>query len=205
MYRRTELPLFDLMEAARGASVDMRELKGLEIAARSRVDFKDGAWIVPSQSGQGKYRVTLSPEGDCCTCEDFSLTGKPCKHVHAARIVRERDHGGATIPLDTDTIPKRPTYRQDWPVYNLAQSVEKHRFQELLADLCRGIVEPERGSKSGPKPHLLRDQVFAVAYKVYEGFSCRRFKCDLQDIHTKGYVSRPIPGSHRLSGKVCRP
>src|SRR5262249_14779359 len=63
--------------------VDMRELKGLEIAARCRVEFKNGTWLVPSQSGQGKYRVMLSAEGDRCECEDFSLTGKPCKHVHA--------------------------------------------------------------------------------------------------------------------------
>jgi hypothetical protein len=42
------------------------------------------------------------------TCEDFALTGKPCKHVHAARIVRERDHGGKAPTMDTDAIPKKP-------------------------------------------------------------------------------------------------
>jgi transposase len=173
--------------------MDMRELKGLEIAARCRIDFKDGAWLVPSQSGKGKYRVTLSPEGDHCECDDHALTGKPCKHVHAVRIVRERD-GGPSVPLDTSAVPKRPTYPQNWPVYDLAQSIEKHRLQELLADLCRGVREPERGPTPGPKPHLLRDQVFAIAYKVYEGFSSRRFKCDLDDMHAKGYLSRSIPG-----------
>jgi SWIM zinc finger len=71
--------------------MDMRELKGLEIAARSRITFEGGAWVVPSQSSSGKYRVILRPEGDSCTCEDFALTGKPCKHIHAARFVRERD------------------------------------------------------------------------------------------------------------------
>jgi transposase len=173
--------------------MNTRELKGLEIAARCRIDFKDGVWIVPSQSGQGRYRVTLSPNGDRCECDDFGLTSKPCKHVHAARIVRERD-GGPAVPLDTEVVPKRPTYKQNWPVYELAQSIEKHRFQELLADLCRGIEEPERVSRPGPKPHLLRDAAFAVTYKVYEGFSNRRFACDLRDVHAKGYVSRPIPG-----------
>jgi len=174
--------------------VDLRELKGLEIAARCRVEFTDGVWLVPSQSGQGKYRVTLSPDGDRCECDDFGLTCKPCKHVHAARIVRERD-GGPTVTLNTDVVPKRPTYKQDWPVYDLAQSIEKHRFQELLADLCRGVEEPTRETaKPGPKPHLLRDAAFAVVYKIYEGFSNRRFACDLRDVHAKGYVSRPIPG-----------
>src|SRR5205809_609762 len=121
-------------------SMDMRELKGLEIAARCKIVFDGTAWVVPSQSGNGKYRVTLNPDGDSCDCDDFTLRRQPCKHVHAARIVRERD-GGEKVALDTNSIPKRPTYAQDWPVYNLAQSVEKHRFMELLADLCRGIAQ----------------------------------------------------------------
>jgi transposase len=177
--------------------MEMRELKGLELAARCRIVFQDGAWIVPSQRSSGKYRVTLAPHNDRCECDDFGLTGKPCKHIFAARIVRERD-GGELAPLVADSIPKRPTYAQDWPVCNPAQTTEKYRFQELLADLCRGIEEPERGSTPGPKPHLLRDAVFAITYKVYEGFSSRRFVCDLRDVHAKGYISRSIPAA-----KVC--
>jgi hypothetical protein len=63
--------------------MDMRELKSLEIAARCRIGFEGGAWVVPSQSGNGKYRVTLSPEGDRCECEDFGLHAKECKHIHS--------------------------------------------------------------------------------------------------------------------------
>src|SRR6185437_3518367 len=148
--------------------MDLRELKGLEIAARCRIGFKDGAWLVPSQSGKGTYRVILSPQGDSCTCEDFSLAQKPCKHIHASRLARERDHGGNAPAMDTDVIPKRPTYKQNWPAYNLAQNTEKHRFQELLADLCRGIEEPPSvPGKRGRKPHLLRDCIFAATLKVY--------------------------------------
>lgn len=172
----------------------MRELKGLEIAARSKVEFKDSAWLVPSQSSSGKYRVLLSAEGDSCNCEDFALTLKPCKHVHAARIVRERDHGDKSPKIDTGIVPKRPTYRQNWPAYNEAQRIEKHRFQELLADLCRGIVEPAPTGKGGRKPHTFRDSVFAMAFKVYSTFSARRFSCDLADAHGRGHLTRPVPG-----------
>jgi transposase len=174
--------------------MDMRELKGLELAARAKITFDSaGFWVVPSQSGSGKYRVVLRPEADSCNCEDFALTGKPGKHVHAARIVRERDGGKPAPTIDTDSIPKKPTYAQDWANYNLAQSIEKHRLQELLADLCRGIQEPPL-AKTGPRPHLAKDAIFAMAYKVYEGFSARRFASDLKDVHKSGYVSRPIPG-----------
>src|SRR5205823_4790690 len=37
--------------------MDMRELKALEIAARSRIIFENGAWLVPSQTTGEKYRV----------------------------------------------------------------------------------------------------------------------------------------------------
>ena len=35
----------------------------------------------------------------------------------------------------------KPTYKQKWPEYNAAQTNEKDKFQMLLADLCRGIVD----------------------------------------------------------------
>src|SRR5437870_1965512 len=111
----------------------MRELKGLEIAARTKIAFAGGTWVVPSQTGNGKYNVTLDPVS--CTCPDFDLTRKPCKHVHAARLARERDHGGANPRIDISTVPVRPTYSQNWVAYNLAQTTEKHRFQILLRDL----------------------------------------------------------------------
>jgi len=170
----------------------MRELKGLELAARARITWKDGAWLVPSQiSATTTYRVTLNP--DACECEDFALTAKPCKHVHAVKAVRQRDGGEVAPPVDTDVIPKRPTYKQNWPAYNEAQMTEKRRFQALLFDLCKGISEPSRpADKVGRKPVPLADQVFACTFKIYSTFSSRRFNCDLEDATAKGYLSRPI-------------
>jgi transposase len=181
------------LDRERGCFVDLRELKGLEIAARSRIAFDGGVWIVPSQTSSGKYRVTLKPGADACTCDDFALTAKPCKHIHAARIVRERDGGEKSPEVDTNIIPKKPTYKRDWPQYEVGQSTEKNRFQVLLSDLCRGIVEPPP-PKCGRRPHLMRDMVFGMVFKVYSTFSSRRFSCDLKDAHAKGYLSKPFPG-----------
>jgi transposase len=170
--------------------MDLRELKGLELAARCQIAFADGAWQVPSQaSASTKYRVTLSPVR--CSCEDFMLHQHPCKHVHAVRFVCERDHGGKALVLDTEVIPLRATYRQNWPAYNEAQMTEKRRFQALLFDLCRRLEEPARPSnKAGRKPMPMRDMVFAAAFKVYSTVSARRFACDLADAHGKGYLSQ---------------
>jgi transposase len=165
--------------------MDMRELKALELAARSKITFMCGTWLVPSSTG-GNYVVTLDP--DTCQCEDFALRQQPCKHVLGARLVRERDHGGKNPGIVTDEVPKRKTYKQDWPKYNLAQMTEKDRFQELLSELCCGIEEPPRSVKAGKKIKMA-DRVFACAFKVFSTYSGRRFMSDLSDAHDKGLVS----------------
>jgi transposase len=176
-----------------GRAVDMKELKGLEIAARARLTFKNGVWLVPSQTNQrSTYSVTLDPLS--CSCQDFELEQRPCKHVHAARLVQERDHGGRAPVIDMEAVPRRPTYKQNWVAYNEAQRHEKKRFQILLHDLCQGIAEPERPPTRGPRPHLFKDAVFAMVFKIYSTFSSRRFSCDLADAHERGHTVNLIPG-----------
>ena len=173
--------------------MDLRELKALELAARARIVFHLGRWLVPSQGSGKVYSVSLSPPA--CTCEDFALRNSqggepaPCKHVIAARLVAERD-GGEPAPVVVDEdVPKRKTYKQDWPAYDRAQMTEKNRFLELLSDLCRGIEEPAR-TKTGRRPHLMRDMVFASAFKVFSTISSRRFACDLADAHDRGFITK---------------
>jgi transposase len=174
--------------------MEMRELKGLEIAARSKIVFDGKAWSVPSQtSPTGSYRVLLAPTFSC-TCEDFQLTNKPCKHVVAARLVRERDGIEDAPPIETDSVPKKRTYRQQWPQYNAAQTNEKDHFQDLLADLCAAIPEPPRkgGSKGGRPPAPLRDALFICIFKVYSTFSARRFASDLREAHRRGHLAEEL-------------
>jgi transposase len=74
----------------------------------------------------------------------------------------------------------------NWTAYNAAQSEEKARFVELLADLCRTVEQPEQDMG---RPRLpLSDMLFAAAYKVYVGFSARRFTSDLKDAQMRGLI-----------------
>jgi transposase len=111
----------------------------------------------------------------------------------AARLVFARDKGGAAPAIVADQVPRKPTYRQRWSLYNEAQQTEKHRFQELLFDLCRGIKELKR-NKRGQRPHTRRDTVFVMALKVFTGFSGRRAHADLGSAWKAGYLSKHIPG-----------
>ena len=75
-----------------------------------------------------------------------------------------------------------------WTSYNAAQSEEKHRFVELLSDLCNTIPQPEQAMG---RPRLpLADMLFAAAYKVYVGFSARRFTSDLKDAQMRGLIGK---------------
>ena len=165
--------------------VDLRELKALELAARSKIVFHLGRWLVPSQGSGATYSVSLSPPA--CTCEDFALRNEPCKHVIAARLVAERDGGESAPPMETEAVPKRPTYKQNWPLYNLAQQTERDRFRELLADLVTGLPEPEQ-PKTGRRRTPMRDMIYASALKVFTTLSSRRFACELKDAHALGFL-----------------
>jgi transposase len=167
--------------------MNLRELKALELAAQTKIVFTDGVWIVPSQTTSGAYRVTLGAEPSC-SCDDFQLRKQPCKHIIAARCVCAREHGGTTPALVTEAVPRKPTYRQNWPQYNEAQQTEKYRFQKLLCELCRGLPNPEQ-TGSGRRWTSLADMVFACGLKVYTTVSSRRFACDLKAAYDGGYLS----------------
>ena len=174
-----------------------REERGLIIAALCRLNRNtDGTWLVPSQSGaEVIYRVDL--DAKTCTCVDHKEDGNVCKHYYAAKITQQRDCLPSGKRIDTLPMALTPkkTYKQDWPAYNAAQATEKRRFRILLHELCRLLPERERGPEvRGPKPHTVRDSVFAMAYKIYCGLSCRRFSTDLDEAHKMGFLSRTIPG-----------
>jgi transposase len=177
-------------------ATEARRQRGLAIAALSRIENRGGGtWSVPSQSANGKYFV--NPDEPRCNCKDFEERGQPCKHVFAVRYVieRERNPEGVetvteTVTLTRQTVAQKPTYKQNWPAYNKAQQVEKARFQVLLHELCKGVVEPPRPPKRGMQPLKACDALFSAVFKVYSTVSGRRFSCDLADAHAKGHLAR---------------
>jgi transposase len=175
-----------------------REERGLIIAATCRLNrLSDGTWLVPSQTNREVVSYKVNLEKKSCTCLDHVDGGNTCKHYYAASIVHKRDvlPDGTVIETKTITLTERKTYKQDWPKYNLAQATEKRRFRVLLNDLCSRLPNRERpASMTGQKPHLVSDAIFTMAYKVYCGYSARRFSTDLQEAYEKGFISRLIPG-----------
>lgn len=174
--------------------MDARQLRGMEIAATSKITKRGNeTWIVPSQSLNGKYAVTVTPEGKQCTCPDFELRQQPCKHVYAVQYVLFREQVTETKPdgsittTTTETAGVHVTYAQNWPAYNAAQTTEKDHFCRLLRDLVANVPTPSQQG-AGRRRLPLSDLLFAAAYKVYSGFSGRRFMSDLRAARDNGLV-----------------
>lgn len=184
--------------------MDAREQRGLVIAALCKIGRQDDRWVVPSQSA-GDKRYTVDPAHQTCTCPDHQEAGFKCKHLFAVEFTmkREVEADGAVVETRSITFREEKRYTQDWPAYNVAQATEKRRVRVLLHDLCRNLPELPRDPKPGPKPHLVRDAVFAMAYKVYCGFSARRFSTDLLEAHQAGFITRPIPGMKVTAFHEC--
>lgn len=90
----------------------------------------------------------------------------------------------------------------NWTAYNAAQVEEKARFAQLLSDLCGTIEQPAQGKG---RPRLpLSDMTFAAVYKVYCGFSSRRFTSDLRDAYGEGLVDS-TPHFNSVSRYLANP
>src|SRR5688500_14389207 len=165
-----------------------RELKALQIAAKSKLTRKGNVWLVPSQAGHGEYEVNPDPESPNCSCPDHEHTQARCKHIFAVEYVIEREQtaDGQTVVTETVKV-SRKTYSQNWPAYNPAQTQEKSRLQALLYELCRAIPEPEQ--RRGRPRLSLADIIFACTFKIYSTVSGRRFQSDLQEAKRRGYLS----------------
>ncbi len=174
--------------------MELRQQRGMEIAATVDMVRKGGIWVVPSQSGKGRYTVCPDQQQPHCTCPDHETRGLKCKHIFAVEyaISRERNRDGSMTVTETVTVQKttkRTTYPQNWTAYNEAQTHEKDRFLDLLRDLCGGITEPE-AQKNG-RPRLpIQDAIFAACFKVYSTVSGRRFMSDLRDAQAKGFIAK---------------
>src|SRR5687767_15462157 len=66
-------------------NLNIRELKGIDIAARYTLKQENGLWFVPSASGKStRYKVHLKSQK--CSCPDFEIRRQKCKHLYAVEF-----------------------------------------------------------------------------------------------------------------------
>ena len=126
-------------------------------ARASQASFA-GEFLVPSQHGNGFYRVRgvgADHQQETCDCPDFLDRHVPCKHIFFARrwILDSIETKAELLPRDsTRKIPV------NWSIYTQCQKEEGRLFPILLRELCAGIQEVARDpNKAGRPPIPLRD------------------------------------------------
>ena len=165
-----------------------REVKALQIAAKSKLTQKGNVWLVPSQAGHGEYEVRPDPTPRC-TCPDFEFRNAKCKHVLAVEytLMRETTADGQTVVTETMKVTRK-TYSQDWKAYNHAQTHEKSELQALLYELCKNLPEPIERKGKGRPSLCLPDIIFSSVTKIYSTISGRRYQTDLREAKARGYL-----------------
>jgi transposase len=178
-----QLSLWAIAKEKARHAMKVKQLRGLEIATTHAITQQGGVWIVPSQNSNKKYTVNLHIQ--TCTCPDFEAHRLKCKHIYAVEYTLQHERGEALPPPEPEK-KVRPTYKQEWHAYNLAQVNEKAKLQELLYALCSQIEEPMQ--HMGRPRISIADRIFAATFKVYSMRSFRRCMSDMREAKQRGYL-----------------
>ena len=169
-----------------------REQRGRQIAQRGGIRQLGARYVVPAQSANSNvptYLVDVVEQ--TCTCPDFELRHRPCKHYEACMfwLVWE---GAVNVETGEIVLPKKKQQsKQNWPAYNRAQTTEGERVPLFLKALCAAVPDEERPpGKSGRKPIPRGEGVFGILLKVYSGCSGRRAESDIRTYAKQGLISR---------------
>jgi transposase len=169
--------------------IQERKVKGFEMAKHEKPIYKDGVWLVRSQSNPRQiYKVSLTLEGAKCDCEDSKergIYGIKCKHYWSVQYTISKTLNKDGTITETHTV--RKTYPQAWKEYDASSVNQKEMYLKLLSDLCKTIDEPARIGAGRPSMPL-KDMVFASGLKVFSTFSLRRFCSDAREAQAKGYI-----------------
>jgi hypothetical protein len=94
--------------------MDARPERGLQLAQRGHITKHANGWKVLSQSGNGSYFVHLEDKPSC-TCSDFELRQRPCKHIYAVeqRITWDTAPDGSQTITTTEIKTIKVTYLVD--------------------------------------------------------------------------------------------
>lgn len=190
-----------------------RMVRGYAIIAKGDriTQPNENTFSVPSQSGNGSYKVTRLESGWACTCPDHTYRKVECKHIHAVKFwlaVRGK--------LQTRK-PKEEVVRCKWCGSQfIIKYGHKSGKQVYKCKDCRRKFVPDGGFKK-----LKYDpKIITVTLDLYfKGISYRKIADHLKqfydlDIHfstlykwvkqyvkiIRGYVSQLIP---EISGTIC--
>ena len=157
------------------------------------IDFLPEAQWIRDHLPQKTF--STPPNGDAGTVQPglhVVHADTPAMNLDAPiRQVNRRAPRGPDSPARKRIAPgtedrKRPTYQQDWAIYNPAHMNMKYHFRHLLRDLVALVEGPVH--QRGRRPTLYADQIFCLVYKQYVGTGLRELDTDLREAVYNHYV-----------------
>ncbi len=181
-----------------------RMVRGKEIASHPETIEKiaETEWSVPSQTGFGRYLVSVKDGEFRCGCKDFAgRNGEPCKHIFAVRTLR-LCKTGQTLPVPERKVRKQ--YAQH-PTYTKGQTEEMRLLDYLLRELVSEAHDfPRTPGLPGPAPTSIQDDLYCAILKVYSGLSARRACGVYANVADRGLLSQ-VPSFAVASNLLTRP
>ena len=164
----------------------------------------DGLWLVRSENGSGKYKVTQGSDGEwVCDCEDFRDWAEPCKHIYRAYLDWFPNAKLSAAPGEAPPFHSHTT--QAWASYDAAQQEEWRLFHRVLRGLVDEVIDTRSGPRGRGRPPIpVADQAFCSIQKVYSHLSCRRSHGLIEAANQKGQVGR-VPYWSVSSKFLCDP
>lgn len=99
---------------------------------------------------------------------------------------------------------KKKTYRQNWPAYNKAQTLEEELFLSILCTIVDRLDLPDMWLGIGRKPIPLRDMIVCCTLKKYYNKSYRRIMSTIRRAHREGYIS-VLPSFNSVRNYMANP
>ena len=173
-----------------------REQRGLAIAALEPIENTKLKYQVPSQSMNTFYTVDMDGEGGpICTCPEWALRQRPCKHIYATQLALRREDIRESEWDEKDDDHQNMGRKQkkdynkgrNWQAYDGAQKNELRHFEVLLRVLCDRIEQPHQYGYGRPLLSAA-DTVYCTIYKVYRQLSRRRVTADIERLRERGFI-----------------
>ena len=164
----------------------------------------DGLWLVRSENGSGKYKVTQGSDREwVCDCEDFREWAEPCKHIYRAYLDWFPNAKLSAAPGEAPPVHSHTT--QAWASYDAAQQEEWRLFHRVLRGLVDEVIDTRSGPRGRGRPPIpVADEAFCAIQKVYSHLSCRRSHGLIEAANQKGQVGC-VPYWNVSSKFLCDP
>ncbi len=138
-------------------------------------------FIVPSQSGNGKYTVKLYRNKASCSCPDYQKRGIPCKHIYSVRFWLKLKYQLAkqeTIEIEEPAKEQKCLYCASIKIVKNGKARKKQRYY------CRSCNRTFVAEKDFRKYKASGKLITLAIDLYYKGVSLRKIKHHLKQFYS---------------------